>query len=161
MNTTTPQLIGEITDLISSSVTEVFATMADTVARPAPLLDFRGGEEMLVVGSVGFIGDANGILHVYLRSSFARTLACRMLNLEAAQRAEDDLVNDVIGELTNMVGGAVKSRLCDSGVACVLTIPSVIRGQYLCGGPVCSSESRLVSILCDQEPMLIELLIKP
>jgi chemotaxis protein CheX len=41
------------------------------------------------------------------------------------------MVNDAIGELSNMVAGYVKSRLCDAGLPCVLTIPSVVRGQGL------------------------------
>ena len=36
-----------------------------------------------------------------------------------------------MGELSNMVVGYVKSRLCDSGLPCTLTIPSVVRGQQL------------------------------
>ena len=160
MNTTSPCLIDEVGELLKSSIIDVFGTMANTIARPAVLLDFRGGKERLVAGSVGFVGDVNVVIYVYVKASFACLLACRMLGLEEAQLPEDDIVNDVVGELTNMVGGSVKSRLCDSGVACVLTIPSVVRGQYLSGGPVCSSECRRLSILCDNEPILIEILLK-
>jgi CheY-specific phosphatase CheX len=41
------------------------------------------------------------------------------------------MVTDAMGELSNMVVGFVKSRLCNSGLSCVLTIPSVVRGQQL------------------------------
>jgi len=41
------------------------------------------------------------------------------------------MVTDAIGELSNMVAGYVKSRLCNGGLPCVLTIPSVVRGQQL------------------------------
>jgi chemotaxis protein CheX len=161
MSTTTPKLIDEVRGLLERSVSDVFGTMANTIARPSPLLDFRGGEERIVAGSVGFIGDVSGLVYVYIKAPFARVLACRTLGFEEAQLEGDDLVNDVIGELTNMICGSVKSRLCDSGAACVLTIPSVVRGQYLCGGPVCASECRLLSFYCDTEPVLIELMIKP
>lgn len=41
------------------------------------------------------------------------------------------MVTDAIGELSNMVAGYVKSRLCTNGSSCTLTIPSVVRGQQL------------------------------
>jgi CheY-specific phosphatase CheX len=84
-----------------------------------------------------------------------------MLGTPEAELGGNEMVNDVIGELLNMIVGSVKSRLCDSGVLCVLTIPSVMRGRHLKGGPVCSSECRLMGVLCGAEPILIELLIKP
>jgi len=146
--------------MLKISMREVFGTMVNTPARPAELVDFRTEDEKLVAGTVGFIGDINGLVHIYARASFARILASRMLGLPEAELGGDETVNDVIGELLNMIVGSVKSRLCDSGVLCVLTIPSVMRGRYLKGGPVCSSECRLLSILCDTEPILIELLIK-
>ena len=129
-------------------------------ARPAALRDFRGGNEMLVVGSVGFIGDANGVVYVYVTEPFARTLASRMLGLAEAELDNHEMVNDVIGELSNMIVGAVKSRLCDSGVPCVLTIPSIVRGQNVSAEPALGSECRLLGVLCDTEPILLEILMK-
>ena len=151
----------QVSGLLKISTREVFATMVNTTAQPSDLQDFRGGDENLVVGTVGFIGDVNGVVHVYARASFARILAGRMLGLPEAELGGDEMVNDVIGELLNMIVGSVKSRLCDSGILCVLTIPSVMRGRYLKGGPVCSSECLLLSIVCGAESILIELLIKP
>jgi CheY-specific phosphatase CheX len=41
---------------------------------------------------------------------------------------EED-VYDVIGELCNMIGGHLKSRLCDFGLPCKLSIPSITCGN--------------------------------
>jgi chemotaxis protein CheX len=161
MDTITPNLIDTISDLLKSGVREVFSTMLNMTTRPVTLMDFRAGGEMLVAGSVGFVGDVNGVVYIYVTASFARTLASRMLGLPEAGLEGEDLVNDVIGELTNMIVGSVKSRLCDSGSLCVLTIPSVVRGQNLSGWPVCSSEHHLLCLITATEPILIELLIKP
>jgi len=35
----------------------------------------------------------------------------------------------VIGELSNMIGGDLKSRLCDAGLPCQLSIPSITSGS--------------------------------
>jgi chemotaxis protein CheX len=157
----TPSLMDTVSGLLKSGVREVFSTMVNMPTRPVAQMDFRTDGGKLVAGSVGLVGDVNGVVYIYVTASFAQTLASRMLGLPEDQLEGDGLVNDVIGELTNMIVGSVKSRLCDSGSLCVLTIPSVVRGQYLSGGPVCSSECRLLSILCDNEPILIELLIQP
>src|SRR5579862_9668527 len=160
MNTITPHPIDEVREFLKSSVSEVFSTMFNMNARLVALRDFRGSDQTLVVGSVGFIGDANGIVYVYVTEPFARTLACRMLGLAESELDGHEMVNDVIGELSNMIVGSVKSRLCDSGVPCVLTIPSIVRGQNLSAEPALASECRLLSILCDTEPILIEILMK-
>ena len=54
-----------------------------------------------------------------------------MLGITEAEVDSGEMVTDAIGELSNMVVGYVKSRLCNSGLPCVLTIPSVVRGQQL------------------------------
>jgi len=41
----------------------------------------------------------------------------------------DEEVNDVIGEVCNMVGGDLKSRLCDAGFTSSLSIPSITYGE--------------------------------
>ena len=35
----------------------------------------------------------------------------------------------MIGELSNMIGGDLKSRLCDAGFECELSIPSITSGK--------------------------------
>ena len=45
------------------------------------------------------------------------------------QGAGDEVVNDAIGELTNMVVGGFKNALCDAGYPCRLTIPSISAGR--------------------------------
>jgi chemotaxis protein CheX len=54
-----------------------------------------------------------------------------LLGIAEAELDTGEMVTDAIGELSNMVVGYVKSRLCDGGWHCVLTIPSVVRGQQL------------------------------
>jgi chemotaxis protein CheX len=38
-------------------------------------------------------------------------------------------VNDVVGELTNMLTGGLKSWLCDAGADCAVSTPGIIRGS--------------------------------
>jgi len=161
MNTATAHSIDEVINLLAGSVAQVFDTMLNTDAQPAPLQDIRQSDAPMVAGSVGFIGEANGVVYVYYKATFARTLASRMLRMAEAELDANEMVDDVIGELTNMIVGSIKSRLCDAGTPCVLTIPSVVRGQNLRGGPTCACEFRLLTIQCGEEMILLELLMKP
>ena len=48
----------------------------------------------------------------------------------------NELVNDVIGELTNMIAGGLKSAYCDAGYPCSISIPTIIRGKsFTVGNP--------------------------
>ncbi len=160
MNASTPGLIDEVSLLLRGSITEVFSTMFDIVEQPAALSGIRGGAQVLVGGSVGFAGEVNGLVSVYVTETFARTLAGRMLGLPEDALGGDEVVDDVIGEVSNMIAGSVKSRLCDSGNACVLTMPTVARGTSLRSEAAGSSECRLLTLICDTEFVLIELLMK-
>ncbi len=161
MDTTTPNLIDEMRDSLKSGVGEVFKTMLALEAKPAAVLqEWHAPGEPLVVGSVGFTGDANGVVYLHVTARFARTLASRMLGLPETEPQPDEMVNDVIGELSNMIVGCAKSRLCDAGAPCVLTIPSVVRGQNFEIAPACRCKHVLLGFRCAVDHILVELLME-
>ena len=82
-----------------------------------------------VVGSVGFAGKAVGSVNIQVNEAFARSITAAMLGMEEDEIEGDEEVHDVIGELSNMVGGDLKSRLCDEGLNCALSIPSITTGS--------------------------------
>ena len=53
-----------------------------------------------------------------------------MLQSTPGQSASDNDVHDMVGELANMIGGGLKSKLCDADVYCVISTPSVIQGAF-------------------------------
>lgn len=161
MRTTTSNLTDEVCDLLNGGVTEVFNTLFSLEAKPAPWHDLHASGETIVAGSVGFIGDVNGIVYLHLTAAFARTLASMMLGMAEAEFDGDEMVNDVVGEVSNIIVGAVKSRLCDSGSSCVLTIPSVVRGSNFHVETTGSSERRELSFQCGAGHLRVELLMKP
>ncbi len=81
-----------------------------------------------IVGSVGFAGDVMGNIRIHVGDDFARVMTAAMLGTES-EEVDGEEVSDVIGELSNMIGGDLKSRLCDSGFPCQLSIPSVTSGS--------------------------------
>jgi chemotaxis protein CheX len=82
-----------------------------------------------IVGTVGFAGRVMGTINLFVSRTFGREMAAAMLGMTVEEIGSDDEVNDVIGEVCNMVGGDMKSRLCDAGLTCSLSIPSVTYGN--------------------------------
>ena len=120
-----------VDELTRDAVKAVFQSMLSMEVNPeapSPLEPDPAGQ---IIGSVGFIGEATGIIYLYASASFARVITSRMLGIAEEEVDEGDMVTDAIGELCNMVVGYVKSRLCNDGLECTLTIPSVVRGQQL------------------------------
>ena len=82
-----------------------------------------------IVGTVGFGGAVMGNVNIFVSREFAREMTAAMLGMPVEEARSDEEVNDLIGEVCNMVGGDLKSRLCDAGFTCSLSIPSITFGD--------------------------------
>jgi len=116
---------------VTKTLTEVFDTMLSMNLEQIDGCEEGIGEGNQIVGSVGFAGKAMGNVNILVSSDFARLMTAEMLGMETDEIEGEEEIFDVIGELCNMVGGDIKSRLCDSGFSCELSIPSVARGNDL------------------------------
>ncbi|MDD2710493.1 MAG: chemotaxis protein CheX [Verrucomicrobiae bacterium] len=117
-----------VRDYVTNGVKDVFSTMLSMkveVLDPTTTVTFEG-EKM--VGSVGFAGKVMGVININLTCAFAAQIAGTMLGMDPKDLLAGTEVNDVIGEMSNMVGGNLKSHLCDAGLTCALSIPSITRG---------------------------------
>ncbi|HEY3757036.1 MAG TPA: chemotaxis protein CheX [Opitutaceae bacterium] len=129
-----------IRDQIVKAVVEVFKTMLSEAiglsTNPEnqqlwPPYTVPHAPQAHVVGTVGFLGDINGLIYIYLPVAFAEHCTGKLLGMTAEELTEAgaEPVNDAVGELTNMIVGVFKNGLCDVGYACKLTIPSIMRGD--------------------------------
>jgi chemotaxis protein CheX len=98
-----------------------------------------------VVGTVGFLGEASGLIYLYLDQNFANLCSCQLLGMTEFElkSAGNEVVNDAIGELTNMVVGSFKNGLCDAGYPCKLTVPSILRGRSFSIDPISTAQRRI------------------
>jgi chemotaxis protein CheX len=150
-----------IEELTRRAVPEVFRGMASMELSPEPIppslpLDPDGQ----IIGSVGFTGEATGIIYLYAGVGFAKVITSRMLGIETAEVDPGDMVNDAIGELSNMVVGYVKSRLCDTGLHCTLTIPSVVRGRQMRVEGSCQVARTVLGFRNGGHYLIAEILVK-
>lgn len=115
-----------------------------------------------VVGTVGFIGDVSGLIYLYLSADFAKLVASTLLGMteEEIIEAGDEVVNDAVGELTNMTVGGFKNQLCDQGFPCRLTIPSILRGSNFSIEPVSGASRRTYCFDIQGHALVTDLLMK-
>jgi chemotaxis protein CheX len=115
-----------------------------------------------VVGTVGFVGDANGLIYLHLDLAFARICTSHLLGMTEAELddANDEAVNDAIGEITNMTVGSFKNGLCDCGYPCKLTIPSIVRGSNFIIEPISSATRHIYYFDCEQHRVVADILIQ-
>ena len=85
-------------------------------------------EKPIYVGSVGFVGDINGVVYLYINQSVMRKAAAR---ITGDDENGEEMISDVCGEIANMLGGGFKNSLADMGQGSMLTIPTVLNGCEL------------------------------
>jgi len=153
-------MIDDLDQLVTTAISGVFGTMLKiSVQMEPPGSPIRHGEPH-IAGSVGFIGNLSGVVYVYSTQRFARKLTRSLLGEKDTEPGEE-MVNDAVGEIANMIVGNLKSRLADRGMNCILTIPSIVRGNDFRIEPTSSTQRRVCSYLCDGDQVVIETLLKP
>ena len=159
-----------IREYINRAVTDVFKTMIGREPTFSAASSWGQGKpaEALpnvrpqVVGTVGFVGDVNGLIYLHLDLAFARICTCHLLGMSERELddAGDEVVNDAIGELTNMTVGGFKNGLCDAGYPCKLTVPSIIRGSNFTIEPVSSAVRHIYHFDCAEHRVIADILMK-
>jgi len=119
----------DISTCVANTVRQVFATMLSMEVEifsesPPPI-----PSGLRYVGSVAFAGDVSGSINLQMNDAFAHLVTADMLGIEPGEIEGSEEVEDVIGELSNMIGGDLKSRFCDIDLPCELSIPSITSGR--------------------------------
>lgn len=115
-----------------------------------------------VISTVGFIGDANGLIYLYIPLPLARLCTRNLLTMTEREvdDAGDETVNDAIGELANILIGSFKSGLCDAGYSCMLTMPSILRSNNCCIEPAGSVPRHVYAFECAGHRLVTDILLK-
>lgn len=119
----------DIEKFINNAAIEVFDMMLSMEIEPCEVNDTALVDGGRIVGAVSFAGDVTGNVSVQVTQSFGEVITANMLGIDIEEIEDDEEVNDAVGELSNMIGGNLKSRFCDSGFPCELSIPSVTTGS--------------------------------
>ena len=117
--------------------------------------------DALVIATIGFQGAYTGTIYLYSDAGFAQRVTNHMLCLSSNDNLGEGMVNDAVGELANMIAGLIKSSLAGGQHACLVTIPSVVRGCQQRAPPLQGTERGSVSFRCNGEGVFVEAFIKP
>jgi CheY-specific phosphatase CheX len=121
-----PVVLLAMLDPLSRAVLNAFEMFLTPVS-PAPLQTLTPLAGAHVLAEVQFSGKGSGLVQLRLACAAARHIACAALGLSEDSLSDAGEIDDVIGELANIIGGKLESNLCDTGVTCKLTAPQVRR----------------------------------
>jgi chemotaxis protein CheX len=133
---TDEQIVGITQDVWSSFTGKVIGSAPEEVALDAGDVN---------VGRAAVTGDWQGCVLLACPTQLARTAASAMFDLPA-ERLTDDEVADALGELTNMIGGNIKSLLPQPGR---LSMPAVTVGASNVAPTPRAQLLNKVSLACD------------
>ncbi|HVV74245.1 MAG TPA: chemotaxis protein CheX [Verrucomicrobiae bacterium] len=121
-----PVILLAMLEPLSRAVLNAFEMFLTPVAS-APVKTLSPLLEEHVMAAVQFSGKGSGVVQLRLAAAAARSLACAALGLSPDAPTGRQEIDDVIGELANIIGGKLESNLCDTGITCKLTAPQVSR----------------------------------
>jgi len=151
--------LNDVAGYMRRHLTDVFDTMLAMTAEFMPAAGLPSTKDR-VTGSVGFAGDdVHGAVYLHLPAPFAIQAAAAMLGLPLEEITGDAEVNDVVGEMTNMLTGGLKSWLCDAGRPCAVSTPAIIRGAYVIE-PLPEVEREFLVFDCNGTHIVVEVHIK-
>ncbi len=115
-----------------------------------------------VVGTVGFLGEVNGLIYLYFDAGFARHCTSHLLGISEPEvdASGEEVINDAIGEITNMTVGSFKNGLSDHGYPFKLTIPSILRGRNFCVEPISDSQRFIYVFETEGQRLVADILLK-
>lgn len=138
--------------LIQVGVKEVFQIMLQT-----ELKDLPNAQELTVAGDVtamvGLAGALCGVMSIRCDSRSAEKMAGRMLGSVGAVDPKD--VPDAIAEICNMVAGNFKSKVTQLAENCLLSVPTVVRGEDYEMVTVSDGEQITVGLSYDGSPIWV------
>lgn len=133
--------------------------MLNNAVRPDSQAALPPAGEPQLAGCVSFVGRLSGVVRIYTSLAQARRMTCLLLGLE-----ENDLdgamVNDAMGEVTNMIGGNFKSHLCDHGYPCRLSIPSIVRGTNFTIESAPNATRKIMGYMLQGGSLVVEVVVK-
>lgn len=145
--------------MVQGAVAEVFSVMLNMPIEHEPTGTLDTPIECSVASSVGFLGKINGVIYLYFEGKLAENVCGGLLGM-TEDELDPEMVNDTLGEISNMVVGQIKSCLCDRGLECRLTIPSILRGSGLKVDGTSDTKRRLISFKSGDQQMVVEVLVK-
>lgn len=120
----------KLSESVKNSTLSVFESMIGLKVESIGSEDAKeASQSSEVISLISFTGSHIGTLATFFSDTIALKIASAMLCMECETIDED--VQDIIGEIANMVAGNVKTEMADTYGDLQLSIPMVITGKGL------------------------------
>lgn len=155
-----------VEDCVVRAIRSVFHTMVgkdvkllEQIDGPPPAITSNSAQ---LIGSVGFLGAANGLIYLCFSEEFAKVVSGHILGMSPSEieMSGQEVVHDAIGEITNMTVGGFKNALCDLGFHCRLTLPTIVRGHKLSIASIKAASRHVFSFECSGHRLISDIQLK-
>jgi len=159
-----------IRDHINRAIKDVFKTMLGREPSFCAQADHVKGEPLLtsephrpqVVGTVGFIGECNGLIYLHLDLAFAKICTCHLLGMTEAELRRlgrrGDQRRDRRADQHD--GRQLQERALRRGLPLQAHHPSILRGTNFSIEPISSAVRHVYFFDCAQHRVVADILMK-
>ncbi|MEA1910640.1 MAG: chemotaxis protein CheX [Spirochaetota bacterium] len=121
-----------LNDMIRDTTKKVFSTMLDLeLEEIAETKEITDTDEFWIEGALFFGGGILGDFRIQLREGYAKKVASIMLGTDMNGIKNEDEILDVIKEISNMIGGNLRTQISASGLQCDISPPKAMRKQNI------------------------------
>jgi len=141
---------------IDDAVITVFDTMLAMELHPSNRGARFKADETQVIGMVGIAGGVTAVLCLRVTQTFAYKITEAMMGMGPDNPPSENDVNDVIGELANIMAGKLKSCFRVPGQPCSLSLPTIVRGHSIDMESMTGTERHSFTFYKSDEPVVAE-----
>jgi chemotaxis protein CheX len=138
---------------ISQFVTDIWSTFLSMKVSPTDKPFKPKGKDNTLAGCVQITGEWQGTVTLYAPREIGKKVAATLYGLDETE-VENQQIQDVIGEITNIISGNIKSLL---PAPCSISLPSVAVTDYNLHHPG-SEMLTAVNFDCEGLPFLVVML---
>ena len=147
-----------LVDVLVVATTDVFETMIFRKLEPRETTwGHAARPKSQMVGAVGFAGSSTGLVAFHLSLDAAREITTAMLGIEV----DEEGLPDAVGEVTNMIAGAFRTRMAAFQDAWAISVPTVTVGSDFYIKPISTGDRVIVGFAMDAHDLFVELIITP
>ena len=147
-----------LVDVLVGATTDVFETMIfRQLHAGVTVWGHATRPRSQIVGTVGFAGSSTGLVAFHLSIAAAREITTAMLGIEI----DEEGLPDAVGEVTNMIAGAFRTRMAAFQDAWAISVPTVTVGSDFYIKPISTGDRVIVAFRMDTHELFVELIITP
>jgi flagellar motor switch protein FliN len=145
---------------VSGDVIDLFKTLFSVKLEAVEAVSQNSLAGERNVSSVCFAGDATGIVTIHVDNEMARRMTANRLGMEPEEIEGRSEIEEMLGELSNIVGDGLKSALSETGLRCALSTPALTIGSDFTVEALNLERSERFAFRAEDHTVLVEIGVK-